>query len=419
VITFGLPIHRRGDVKFCKVSKKPQTAEESLSSGIGDMWLRRVSASSVALVASLLLGCQAVNHSSSSSPIAPSDEILYVVDGSSVTTYAIDPASLQPSALEAPVGLLTASSSLLQFVPAPNDHFLYALWTDNLQKEHLSTYTTDGSGVPQVPSAQTLDVTSLSQLNIHPSGKFAYAMQVEGSYDGPYTSTIYLFHIKQSGAFDPNGQVLGKYGPAVLPTLLYGINPQGTELYLGSDQQSGPEYWERSVNKRSGMLAAQVLLYQAPLQDSTFFGASLIIDYDNSLNTTPPRYVTVLPNTPKPQKYLVQCGSAMLSACGQSSNVQLDPSGQYLFLTDSVAQQVRVGHINLPKHKIEDTGNFLPATAQTPGFAFSPDGKFVYALLASDLSIHIFSFDRTTGTLTEGPTPIPIPSSAGFAPALR
>lgn len=381
------------------------------------MWLRRLGIAFVASVASLLLACQAVNHSSSSSSV-PGGEILYVVDNGNVTTYTIDPASLQPSLAESPVNLLPASASLLQFVPSPNDHFLYVLWTDNLQHEHLSTYSTDPFGVPQVPATQTLDVSSLSQLNIDPNGQFAYAMQMEGSY-GPFTSTLYLFRIKPSGTFHLNGQVIAKYGPALVPTLLYGINPQGTELYLGSDQQSGPEYWERSVNKRSGMLASQVLLYRAPLQDSTFFGASLIVDYDNSFNTAPPRYVTILPNTPNPRKYLIQCGSAMLSACGDSSNVQLDPSGQYLFLTDPSSQQVRVGHISLPKRKIEDTNNFLPLTAQTPGFSFSPDGKLVYALLASDLSIHIFGFDSTTGTLTEGSTPIAIPSSAGFAPALR
>lgn len=381
------------------------------------MWLRRGRISFVALVVSLLLGCQAVNHSSSSSSV-PSGEILYVVDNGNITTYSIDPASLQPSVEETPVNLLPASSSLLQFVPAPDDDFLYVLWTDSRQQEHLSTYSTDGSGVPQVPAIQTLDVSSLSQLNIHPSGKFAYAMQVQGSY-GPFTSTIFLFHIRRSGTLEDKGQVLSRYGPSPTPTLLYGMTSTGTELYLGSDQQNGPVYWERSVNKQTGTLAAQVLLFRPPIQDSTVFGTNLIIDYQNSLNTAPPRYVTVFPNTPNPKKHLIQCGSAMLSACGDASNVQLDPSGQYLFMTAPASQQVRVGHINLAKHTIDDTGNFLPLTAQTPGFSFSPDGKFVYALLASDLSIHIFGFDRTTGSLTEGSTPILIPASAGFAPALR
>ncbi|MFY9910428.1 MAG: beta-propeller fold lactonase family protein, partial [Candidatus Sulfotelmatobacter sp.] len=113
------------------------------------------------------------------------------------------------------------------------------------------------------------------------------------------------------------------------------------------------------------------------------------------------------------------CTSAMLSACGTSTNVQLDPSGNYLFLTDPASQQVRVGSIDLPENAVTDTGNFLPFTSQTPGFAFSPDGALVYALLASDLNLHVYRFDPTSGNLTEGEASIPVPNSAGFAPALR
>lgn len=379
------------------------------------MWGRRGAIGLVMLAVGVLLACQAVNLSGSSS--APSSEILYVVNNGNVTTYSIDPSSLQPTVAGNAVDLLSASSSLLQLVPSPNDHFLYVLWTDNNQQEHLSTCATDSSGAPQLPAVKTVNVTSISQLNIHPSGKFAYAMQVEGSY--AYTSKIYLFRVKRSGALGEDGQILGTYGPAIFPTLLYGINPRGNEVYLGSAQQTGQVYWERSVNDRSGMLAAQVLLLRPPFQDSTIFGSNLIVDYDNSLDTSPPRYVTVLPNTPKPRKDLIQCGNAMLSACGDASDVQLDPSGQYLFLTNPSAQQVRVGHINLAKHTIDDTGNFLPLTAQTPGFSFSPDGKLVYAVLASDSSLHIFGFDRGSGALTEGPTSIPIPDSAGFVPATQ
>jgi hypothetical protein len=385
------------------------------------MWVRRGAIGFVTLAVGVLLACQSVNNSGSSSASIPSAEVLYVVNNGNLTTYAIDPSSLEPTVTGSPVDLLPgASSSLLQLVPSPNDHFLYLLWTDNRQQEHLSTYATDSSGIPQVPAVKTVDVWSLSQLNIHPSGKFAYAMQIEDEYGyGPYTSKIFLFHVKKSGALGEDGQILATYGPAVVPTLLYGINAKGSELYLGSSQPTGPVYWERPVNQRNGILAAQVLLYRAPLQASTVFGANLIIDYDNSLNTAPPRYVTVLPNTRNSQKHLIQCGSTMLSACGNASDIQLDPSEQYLFLTDPASQQTQVGYIDLNKHTIRDTGSFLPLTAQTPGFAFSPDGKLVYALLASDLSLHIFGFNRSSGALSEGPASIPIPASAGFVPALR
>lgn len=382
------------------------------------MWRRRGAIGFIALAVGILLACQAANNSGTSSASIPDGEVLYVVDNGNVTTYAIDPTSLAPTVTESPVELLPASSSLLQFVPSPDDHSVYALWMDQQQREHLSTYSTDAAGVPLLPALQTLDVSSLSQWNVHPSGRFAYAMQLENG-NGPFTSTIFLFHIDSSGMLQDKGQVLGKYGPAILPTLLYGLNPVGSELYLGSQQQDGPVFWERSVNKKSGLLARQVLLLRPPLQDSTVFGAKVIIDYNNASNTAPPRHVTILPNTPNPREHLIQCGSAMLSACGNATNVQIDPSGEYLFLTDSLAQQVRVAGIHLDRHELLDTGSFLPSTAQTPGFVFSPDGKVVYAVLASDLSLHIYVFDRSDGTLTESSATIPISDSAGFVAALH
>lgn len=156
-----------------------------------------------------------------------------------------------------------------------------------------------------------------------------------------------------------------------------------------------------------------------PIRDSVVLGAKLIIDYQSALNCSQPRYVNILLNQPAPSRPLIHCASAMLDACGKATNVQLDPSGQYLFLTDPALQQVRVAHINLPDNAVTDTGSFLPFTAQTPGFAFSPDGMLVYALLACDFNLHIYRFDQTTGSLTEGGDSIPIPNSAGFAPALR
>lgn len=109
----------------------------------------------------------------------------------------------------------------------------------------------------------------------------------------------------------------------------------------------------------------------------------------------------------------------MLGACGTATNVQLDPSGEYLFLTDPASQLVRVASINLSQNAVTDTGHSLPFTMQTPGFAFSPDETLVYALLASDFSLHIYHFDQTNGNLTEGDAPINMSASAGFSPALR
>jgi hypothetical protein len=268
-----------------------------------------------------------------------------------------------------------------------------------------------------LPPVQTLDVWSLSEFNIHPSGQFAYAMQLDNSA-GEYTSTLLLFQIQPSGILQPAG-VQGKYGPSLMPTLLYGVSSDGTQLYLESQDPNGPAYWERTVDGQNGTLAPDVLLLRPPMNDSMVIGVKLMIDYQDALDCRRPRYVNVLPHEPEPSAPLIHCGSAMLSACGTASNVQLDPSGKYLFLTDAASPQVRVAAINLSQSTVTDTGNFLPRTAQTPGFAFSPDGTLVYALLASDLSLHIFSFDRTGGNLQESGASIPMTASAGFLPALR
>ena len=383
------------------------------------MWLPRLIIGFVAFAVALLVGCQGLSEHEPSLPLsAPSGEILYVVDNESVSTYAIDPETLEPSVAGGLVGLMPTSSTLMQFVPSFDDHFLYVLWSDSQQQEHLSAYATDVSGVPQIPPVQVLDVSSLSQLNIHPSGELAYAMRLDNS-NGMYTSTLLLFHIKPSGILQLDSDAQGIYGPTLMPTLLYGVSPDGSQLYLESEDANGPTYWERSVNRQTGTLAPDVLLLRPPVKDSVVFGATLIIDYQNAFDCSQPRYVNVLPNKPEPLRPLIHCASAMLSSCGTATNVQLDPSGNYLFLTDPESQQVRVGSVDLPKNAVIDTGNFLPLTAQTPGFAFSPDGTLVYALLASDFSLHIYRFDQTSGNLMEGDASIPMPNSAGFSPASR
>jgi hypothetical protein len=366
-----------------------------------------------------LVGCQGVSQHNASAPSQfAGGQLLYIVDDGGVTTYSIDPNTLDFALMGNVVDLIGPSSSMLQLVPSPDDRFLYLLWSDNEQQEHVSTYATDASGIPQIPPVQVLNVSSLSQLNVHATGALAYAMRIENSA-GMYTSTILLFHATASGALnlDPNPQ--GVYGPAVIPTILYGLSADGTQLYVQAQDVNGTSYWQRAVSPVDGTLAADVLLFVAPFRDSITLGEKVIVDYQNALTCSEPRDVTVFPNTPDPSRQLIRCGTEMLGACGTATNVEVDPSGQYLFLTDPASQKVRVARMNFSKNLVTDTGNFITFTMQTPGFAFSPDGTLVYALLACDCSLHIYHFGQNSGSLIEGGTPIPIPASAGFLPATR
>src|ERR1700719_1514456 len=287
------------------------------------MWFRSFLIAFVALVVTCLLGCQGQGKQSAPALSPASGEVLYVVDNVGVTTYAVDPDTLAPSLVGGSVGLIPPSSFLLQFVPSPDDHSLYVLWSDAQQQEHLSAYATDFSGVPQTPPLQTLNVSSLSQLNIHPSGKFAYGMQVDSS-NGAYVSKIVLFHIKVSGMLNRDPDVQGIYGPATFPTLLYGVSPDGSQIYLASEDANGPAYWESAVNEQNGTLAPDNLLFRPPVRDSAVLGATLAIEYQNFLDYSGPGYVNVLSNESAPPQQLIHCASAMLSACGTASNVQID-----------------------------------------------------------------------------------------------
>lgn len=244
-------------------------------------------------------------------------------------------------------------------------------------------------------------------------------MQVTNS-NGLYTSQIRLFRVNSTtGVLSEDPQIQGTYGPDYYwPASLYGLSTDGSKLYLSLYGTQGATYQQRSVNLHTGTLGSDVGLY-APGRHwgEPVIGKKLMIDDFRPSGSA--GYLNVFPNAPKPRQPFVHCTSAMLSACETATNVQLDPSGHYLFLTDPQTQLIHLSRINLTAHRIVDTGRSIPFTAETPGFFFSPDGTLVYAILASDSSVHVYRFDPGSGALTPGPIPLALPASGGICPALR
>ena len=368
----------------------------------------------------LLLSCQGTHSNPAPSNVANS-ELLYVIGSGAVATYDVDPNALTFTAIGQPVNLIP-TGSLVQFVPAPNDDFLYVLWSDSANQQHISVYATNTSGIPQTPAVQTLDAPSLYQFNIHPSARFAYVMQVDTS-GTEYTSTVRLFYANSSdGKLREDPQPQGSYGPySVWPAFLYGFSGDGTKIYLSRQNSQGPFYDQRALSTESGSLGPDVLLYQPPggqrTTDMLVIGTELMVDERRSPMAS--GYLDILPLVPRPRHHLFSCTASMLAACATATNVQIAPVGQYLFLTDPPTQQVHVARIHLDAKKVEDTGNSIPMTAETPGFAFSPDSALIYVVLAGDSSVHVYSFDPTSGQLAGGNSPLPIGSNEGFFPASR
>ena len=368
----------------------------------------------------MLLSCQGTRsngvYSNGAGP-----QLLYVIGNGVVSTYDVDMNTLALTSVGQPVTLI-ATGSLVQFVPAPHDDFLYVLWFDTNSQQHLSVYATDTSGVPQTPAVQTLDAPALNQFNIHRSARFVYMMQVS-DVGAEYISIVRLFYVNSAdGTLHEDPKLQGSYGPYdILPASLYGLSADGTKIYLSRQTSQGPFYEQRSLNTESGTVGPDVVLYQPAVgwinSDMLVIGTQVMVDEHRASGAT--GYIDVFPLVPRPRRHLFRCTASMLTACATATNVQIDPAGKHLFLTDPRSQRVHVARMRLDEKKVEDTRNSIPMTAETPGFAFSPDGTLVYAVLASDSSVHVYSFNPASGQLRGGEAPLPIGSSYGFCPAFR
>jgi 6-phosphogluconolactonase (cycloisomerase 2 family) len=358
-----------------------------------------------------LLSCGGSNSAAS-----PSTEILYVLENGSVTTYSVDPTSLEASPVGQTVALISPPELLLQFDPSPDDDFLYAVWSDSQNVQHLSAFKTDDFGVPQLPATQTLDADSLSQFNVHPSGKFAYMLQVTNSSSSEFFARIRLFSIQGAdGTLKENPRLQGTYGPAPFwPAVLFGFSPDASKLYISSQTPGGSVYLQRPINTGNGTLAASRQLITLNGTEDVAIGAVIAVLHQNPAVSNE-GYLDIFPNIPNPKR-AVHCTQAMLSFCGSASSMKLDRSGKYLFLTDPVTSAIHVARINVANHKIVDTGSSLPMTSQTPGFVLNHDGSIVYAMQA-DGNLHFYHFDSASGSLTEGGTPIPLAQGNGICPA--
>jgi WD40 repeat protein len=334
-----------------------------------------------------------------------------------VTTYSIDPRSLEAAAVEQPVSLIPATASLIQFDPSPDDNFVYAVWSDGQGAQHLSVFQTDSSGVPQLPAIQVLDAASLSQFNMHPSGRFAYMLEVTNS-NGQYQADIRLFHTQTGeGILKEDPQVQGSYGPASYwPAFLYGFSANGSKLYDTSMTMAGSVYRERPIDLTTGRLGSDTQLLNVSDEEVVAIGKVIVDQYQSDTNVNQ-SYLDIFPNIPNPPQAVIRCSYVMLSFCATATNVQLDISSNYLFLTDPATQAIHVAAINPSSMKINDTGSSMPMTSQIPGFAFSPDGRIVYALLASDNSVHFYHFDQSSGLLSEAGTPLALEPASGICPA--
>ena len=363
----------------------------------------------VACFASLALAQNARPNSPAGQASSTPVQVVYVIDGTSLLTYNVDPQTLYATQVGSPITL----GGLMGYgvlYSSPNDHAVYFVSPNAQGVDHLWVYVTDASGVPQAPATQVMTVKGFWGMQFDPLSNFAYLV-IKSSNNSNYQATYSLKRYivdPTSGKLsqplveasyllpdDPSGAYCGLE--------LFGSNPAATTFYdavicNNHDNNTGT-YYKRTLNSQTGALGPDVQIYSwTNGYENVSFVHNLMFDFVQPNDFQQGiDYVNIGPvkrnTTP-----LVHCTAKMLEACGNAGGF-VHPSGKYLFMQIS-QDTTQIERVELSQHKIVDTGNYIPFSFGR----FSPDGSLIYANLnqSTGYYIEIYGFNATTSAVQPG-----------------
>jgi hypothetical protein len=331
-------------------------------------------------------------------------QVVYVVNGTTLTIYNIDPQTLQPTQ----VGAITLHASASPaIVTSPDGRFLYFRATASDQR--LYVYDTNATGVPNPRPAQTVVAKQLfGGVFVHPNGKFLYAVAVGAVYVGPTANYVIVRNLIDQN----NGRIsqpvteasyqLPDIDDAGFCTLnILGFAPGGDMMYddvyctypLGTTSVT---YNQRSVNLQTGALGPDEELYFWNYEgggENVQFANNRMFDF-----AQPPLYqqniVTVYPVQAQLGSPIVTCTASMLLICSNFQYGLAHPSGQYAFLIDP-NNFTDVEGVDSGTQQLMQTSE-IPYNVQE----FSPDGTIAYGTAGA--GIEISGFDASNGRATPG-----------------
>ena len=345
-------------------------------------------------------------------PPSSTVEVLYVVDNSVLTTYNIDPQTLQATA----VGTTTMpSAKYVSIQTSPDGRFLYYLANPTYSSGHQKLYVfdTDATGVPGGTPVQATNANQLLGAAIDPLGTLFYSVAigpagpqttnysivrnvidpVNGSLSQPVTEATYALDNNVSGN-DCGLEILG-------------FNPAGTTLYdgilCGGPHASGSETFnQRSVDLQTGALGADEQVYTFSYYAASgyagiHFENNLLFVFDSFYNQGPnANTVQIFQTQPLSTTPLVNCTTSMLTVCGDFTSANAHPSGKYVFLSDTT-YLTDILQVDLTGQQLTQV-NTLPGNVEK----FSPDGSVIYGDNPDNAEIRIAGFNATNGEVKLG-----------------
>ena len=360
---------------------------------------------------SLLLnqpGALAADHAPSSAL-----QVVYLQDDTTLTTYNVDPQTLNATQVGQPFNLPMTSFNGL--APSLDGKFLYIFGLDSGQNQHLWVFATDASGVPQSPAVQQLDANGMSNFELDPVAGFAYALVGTANSQNQTLYDIRRFTVDSATGKLSSPAIVTKYplngscptGVLGASPSLNGFSPSGDKFYdnwfcVTLNDSSLVTYFERTINPQTAALGKEVEVYNwknhTQGYDTVSFTNNQIIDFSipnpygqgtNSLSIYP-----VVPNGTRP---LLHCTASMLEACGDSLGEIVHPSGKYIFFTITYYID-QIAKVDLAANQLVYTGHAIPYQVAK----FSADGTIVYALdvLSSSYNVEIYGFNPATADVT-------------------
>lgn len=366
-----------------------------------------------ALVTSL--ATVAFAQASPSQPGSSPVQIVYTLDGSTLTTYDVNAQTLQPTQ----AGAITVSQATAPgLTSSPDGHFLYYTAYQDFSWDggQLSVYATDANGAPQSAPVQTLNFTSTYSPTPDPAAPWVYAVYFDntGTNTSPYSIVRYarnphtgeLSNPVTEATYELSTQDEGYY----CSLNIAGFSSDGSELYssvncIAPFGNNSATYYENSVNGANGKLGKQQQIYNwyNPNSggESIQFVKNLMFDYASpDPPDGVPQYIDVYPLQPGASTPLIQCTSSDQAVCGNYQQAIAHPSGNYLFMFDQQSI-TEIDQVDVSAGQLIPTPSTIPYEVQQ----FSPDGSIAYA--ANDvpnfaLQIQIYGFNTSNAAVTPG-----------------
>jgi hypothetical protein len=335
-------------------------------------------------------------------------EALYVVDGTTLATYHVNPQTGHVKTVGTPLNLGSGIASW-PLASSPDGHFLYVPCCIS-GTQALSVYTTDAKAVPQAPAIQVIPGNFI-KIVVDPNGRFAYGLSLEQDQNYNQIYSVHIFEIAAISGKLTQVQIEHRYneGTCCVWFNLDGFDSRGAKLYddKGSDLGGGGGslWYEQQVDPKTGDLGKRVFLINGSYPgQGQYAGVALgdkAILLSQTLDGNPSQsWLNVYPHVPNPQSPLIHCTTSMLNVCGYVNGLQLDPSQQNVFIFSNTGP-ITVAQMNLAQGNLVATGSTIPS-GQT--VYFNNSDTLVYALQFSNGSgtVSTYRFQASTGKLTPG-----------------